>query len=211
MNSAAQRRVAAGPAFTYFDNKSNTLSGQIPAGVTITLQTSEAYNTSVIIADGTTSAGTIVLASTRGDRSSQIVSQGTFTNLAGGAIQTNGGNGGTRYLDGHIVSQGTISIGSGINVITEQGGQVDQQGGTVNVPGYWELDKSTYNFSAGGTSGAPTLVNSALNVSAPAGAGAFTYFDNKSNTLSGQIPAGVTITLQTSEAYNTSVMSPTAP
>ena len=126
--------------------------------------------------------------------------------MAGGDPKTNGGNGGTRYLDGHIVSQGTISIGSGANVITEQGGQVDQQGGTVNVPGYWELDKSTYNFSAGGTSGAPTLVNSALNVSAPAGAGAFTYFDNKSNTLSGQIPAGVTITLQTSEAYNTSVI-----
>ena len=116
------------------------------------IQTNSTYNTSVAIADSTTSAGTIVLASTHcGDRSRQIVSQGTFSNLAGG-VQANGGNGGTRYLDGHIVSQGTISIGSGANVITEQGGQVDQQGGTVNVPGYWELDKSTYNFSAGGTS-----------------------------------------------------------
>ena len=111
MNSAAptSSRPAGAGAFTYFDNKSNTLSGQIPAGMTITLQTSEAYNTSVLIADGTTSCRDHRPGPPRGDRSSQrsIGGPGTFTTdlKAGGAVQTDGGNGGTRYLDGHIVSQ----------------------------------------------------------------------------------------------------------
>lgn len=216
-----------GVNFTIFGTSNNTIEGTLPKNTTVTLETSFPFNTTVTVADGTVNNGAILLDSTRGDRTSQINTAGTFTNNGTLEAEALSNQGGGRVINGNLTNHGSFTVDNNIGLTYQNGTLSDDgvinanstgnntlavnnstwslSGGTVNVPGSLTTTSTTVNWSGGATTGAVTMVNSTLNGSAPSTSGAsFTMFGTNS-ALSGALPQNTTLTLETSFPLNTSV------
>jgi hypothetical protein len=196
--------TAAG-SLTFYDT-GNHVTGTVPQNVTLTLQTNYSYNTTVTTADGSANAGTIILDSTRGDRYSawQVASGGTFTNLAGGLIQAVADGGGARYLqNAAIVNEGTVTVDANANLYTNNT-TLTNQGGSINVTGYYQLNQTAFDLNAG-TANNVTLLDATANFgTASTATGSLNSYDN-GNQLTGTVPQGMSLTLLTNYSYNTTV------
>lgn len=216
--------ATTGASFEMFGT-SSALSGSLPKNTTLTLETSFPFNTTVAVADGTTNKGSILLDSTRGDRTSQLVISGTMTNNGTLEMQNAEGQVGGRTITGNLTNTGTFQVDAGVNATYQNGtfndsGNITANGGlfinssTWNISGgtatvgngsFIQASSSTVNFSGGATSGSITLVDCTLNSTAPSTTGAsFTFFDN-GNTLEGTLPKNTTVTLETSASFQSTV------
>jgi VCBS repeat-containing protein len=140
---------------------------------------------------------------------SLIISGGTLTTAAGGAIEIQQGDAGARTMTGTVVNHGTLHVAhpahfsgvftnhhavtiDGLDTLTlNAGATFTQHAGTVTGTGLLEVNGGTFNFNGGAMAGtAPTLSSSTLNF----GSGAITSGTLRmfgSGVLTGNIPAGV--------------------
>jgi hypothetical protein len=193
----------------------DTLNGTIPAGQTVTVQANNCGGaTTTLGGTGVTNNGTLQLDSTNGDsallQGSPLTNNGTFASLNDG--------GGTRYIrvnvtnatgatttiasadtrnDGGttITNDATFTI-SGVGGLSVTGGGSGfiQAAGTLTVvPDSLYLQSSAFTQSGGTLSGTIVLNGSTLTDSAGSGG---TFLLECSNTLTGTIPAGQTVTVQ---------------
>ncbi len=209
---------------------SGTLSGNIPVEVTVWIQGSDTGgNTTVTAANGFTNAGTLRLESIYSTYQSNLtVTSGTLTNM--GTITVNPGTGDGRTISANLLNKGIINVNysltlstvngvytneKDINIaagmglfITGQGQTFNQNSGTIAGSDILQINGATLNFNGGTlTSGAPFLINSALNLgSSSTGTGSLTM-TGPSSTLSGNIPAGVTVWIQGSDTGGNTIVT----
>jgi RHS repeat-associated protein len=230
--SGASLKVEAAATGTIAVLGNSTLLGDVPAGApTILVQGNGSVgDVTLNLADGTVNNGTIDLTTIVSNYTVQLTSQGTFTNGATGTIEAMVGAGGSRYLNGTVVNQGTITVDASANLtaqnstFSQNGGTLNVNGswsdaqetfnfngGTVNVSGYFQVSGGTFNFNGGTTSSnALTLVGATLNGAASAsGQASFVVSAGGSSTLSGTLAHGVTVTVQADASHGDATLNAT--
>ncbi|MCY2963303.1 MAG: hypothetical protein NT069_06560 [Planctomycetota bacterium] len=161
----------------------STLGANLSVSTTIRLQTDYTYNTTLTTLDGAENRGTIILDSTRGDRTAKLLIGGSqFVNAATGLIQSVVGAGGGRQIRGKLANRGRIDVVGGAY---------------VDIVG-------TYVVAGGSISGNGYLINSTIEVTeSPTAATIVTMYG--SNTLATANLPNVDLHLQTDYTYNTTL------
>ncbi|MCU1452674.1 MAG: hypothetical protein JWN46_820, partial [Acidimicrobiales bacterium] len=112
---------------------SSVLAGDVPSGDVVTLEAlgcGGGFNTSVFAGASFVNAGSISLTSSGcGGNYALLQLAGTITN--DGAISSDAGSGGARYLRTSVLNHGTLTVSQGLNY--DQGGAVLTNQGTVSV------------------------------------------------------------------------------
>jgi len=215
--------TGAGASSIFMQGTNNSLSGNLSAGQSLTIENTCSGNELVTAAAGFSSAGTITLTntpSTCGYGDTLAVTAGTLTNT--GTINTEKSQGGTRYLQGNLTNKGNLNINTGTlfnakeTTLTNEGtisiaegvpleannstSVLNGTGATIATTGNGVLAVagagSTFTEGAGKTSGTTPvdIVNANL---AYSGAGASSIFmQGTSNTLSGNLASGQSLTIE---------------
>jgi hypothetical protein len=141
----------SGPA-TISMRGGSTLIGNVLAGQTIKVQGDSSGVATLTAANGFTNAGMIVLESVSGssNASNLTVTNGTLTNLVGGEINVNAGDGGSRNLTTELANAGTVNIKTATTLGRASADHVNS--GTIRVIG------GDLSVSQSGTT--PTFTNS---------------------------------------------------
>jgi hypothetical protein len=231
-NSTLNLSAGAGSGQFTFTNPTNTLTGNAKAGQTLTVFAPVGVNTTVTVPASLTNGGTMELLASGGGSGFVQLAIGagqtlTNTGTVNFKTPTSSGNN-ARFLNGNFTNNGTVNVETGtatsfsgtgatytnnsaFNVAAGgtltfgTSGTFVLAGGTVTNLGTFQLDGDTFNFTGGATAGNAIVLNSsALNLSAGAGMGQFA-FTNPSNTLSGNIKSGQTITVLAPSGVNTTV------
>ncbi|TAK36654.1 MAG: HYR domain-containing protein [Chloroflexota bacterium] len=210
--------------------QTSTLTGNIAAGQTLSIESISTATASVTAASSFTNAGTIVF--TNGDSCGCTimftVSSGTMTNT--GTIRSELAHGGGRYLRGSVTNNGSFIVNQTTNF--DWNGKLFQNGGTVAIAdgmGLLVLGGASFT-NAGGSVGATSAGGSGLIYEA---GGTFTqgegtttgtkpvYVDNatlsytgsgasnitlrQTSTLTGSIAAGQTLSIESLCSINATV------
>jgi hypothetical protein len=208
-------------AFVMYGN--DTLSGGLAAGQVITVMSdfntgnSNGNNATLTTLGDLANAGTITLASQRGDRTTNLIDGGSsLTNDPGGAILIDATNGGGRAITGNFTNEGTVTVASGIGLtlnnagatflqnagtftvngsLSISGGNVAIGGGTLANNGAIVDSGNALSFDGGAIPGsAVTMIDDSLVIDPTAtGTAAFVMYGN--DTLSGGLAAGQAITV----------------
>ncbi len=198
-----------------------TLTGNLSAGQTLSVESTISENAETKASASFTNAGTIVL--TNGDAAANFaaleVLAGTLTNS--GTISSEAAAGGARYLQGNVTNTGTlainattkydlssttllnngaINIANGVTLLAPTKQTINNEtGGTIAATGTGTLAQTsgTFNQGLGTTSGTQPVVldDGALHYT---GTGMGTIALRGSSTLSGNIAAGQTLSIQSS-------------
>lgn len=190
----------------------NSLSGDPKPATTITIQGNGSYGTANLISEaGYANGGMIDLTSNSGGWTSQLtLNTGVLTNT--GTLQTSVGTGGARILSADLLNNGTVQINRGLTLSRNNGvytntaqfnvpssvsmnslGQVfNQNNGTLNVSGSFNVEGATFNFNGGTILGTPRLANTVLGISSSGIGGVSTA---GTSTVSGTIGANKSITI----------------
>ena len=208
--------------------RNSTLTGNIAAGQTVTIEaerpgSSAPINATVTIIGNVTNAGTIQLTSigtiVSGTATLTIADGAVLTNASTGRIETLQGSQGGRGINGNVVNNGTTVIGwptvlggtaathtnNGVfqiqasRTLSMSGDETFVQGGgTLEVDGTFHMNGATFNFNGGSvdaSTGLAILETSALNIG-PGSTGAAHFRVRRNSTLTGNIAAGQTVTIE---------------
>src|SRR5262249_30290280 len=105
--------IATTKAGSFVLQGSDSLSGNIAAGQTLTVQANSNYSANLYVPDGTVNDGTIYLDDTTYYNYAQLSVNGTLTNAADGTIEALTDGGGYRYFSGNLLNQGTVTTDDG--------------------------------------------------------------------------------------------------
>jgi hypothetical protein len=196
-----------------------TLSGSIPSGQTITVLGNAAGNASTTLSGTVTNNGIMLLDSTNGDWG--LINGGTLDNK--GTVKTVQDGGGQRYFEAPIINEtgatievaaadtrqdvntlttnkGAFTVDSGAAIALSGGSSFTNSAGTLTANGTFTEIGGTFTESGGNEAGTnPAVIESAAMVDS-AGTGSFVL--EASDSLSGTIPSGQTVTLLGSGAGN---------
>jgi hypothetical protein len=202
---------------------SNTLSGTVPAGQTVTVLGDTAQGNAVATLSGTvTNDGTVTLDSTNAAAYAMIIG-GAIDNFA--AINVNQGSGGIRYLRSNLINEpagsitlangnvvadyttaisngGTFTIAAGGAVTTNGTAFTNAAGGSFANSGTYHQSSGTFAQSGATLTGTPPELETVA-VTDSAGTGALDLVG--SNSLFGTIPAGQTVTVLGDTAHGNAV------
>jgi len=202
-----------------------SLSGTIPAGQTVTILGTAAQGAaSTTMNAAVTNNGSLVLDSSNGNYA-LIEGTGTLTNNA--SLKSAATAGGQRFLRVNLVNaasgtveiaepgtvddegfnetnNGTFTVDAAGTFALSGGGSFTSSAGTLTVNGSFSQSGATYTESGGAESGNPVLLTSAT-LADSAGTGSFDL--EASDTLTGSIPAGQTVTTLGTAAQGGSVLS----
>ena len=190
---------------------SDTLSGTVPSGQTVTiLGISGSSATTTVAGGGVTNDGTVALDSNNASQYPILAGSGTLTN--DGTLQTVEDQGNTRYLRAPIVNNGTVDIGATDTVADQSNAVVNN--GTWEIDAAGGLDMTSGSFDdtgvvanngsftvsgikftqegTGNTGNAPVL-NGNATLADSSGGGSFNL--EGADTLSGTVPSGQTVTI----------------
>jgi hypothetical protein len=123
-------------AATFILEGADTLTGNVAAGQTLTVQgISGVGNATLTLAGNVTNAGTITLQSVNTNWN-ETLATGSFslTNAAAGTIQVSAGSGGGRAITGTLVNQGQVAVDS--SSLLAISGTYNAAGGSITGPGY---------------------------------------------------------------------------
>jgi hypothetical protein len=203
-----------------------TLSGNISAGQTLSIESTTSENAETKVAASFTNAGSIVL--TNGDTAPNyadiVLSAGTLSNS--GTVTSELAHGGQRFIEGNVTNTGTITInaatkydGSGALLTNEgaiklaEGAQllVSNKGSVSNgaggsiaggATGSLSQTGGTFTEGAGATSGTqPVIVDNTAIVYTGSGA-SLIKARGGSTTLSGNLAAGQTLSIESTVSEN---------
>jgi hypothetical protein len=139
-----------------------TLNGNVPAGVTVWVQGSNAGGHALLtIPASLANAGTLRMESINNTWNSNISVSGGATLTNAGVIQSNLDAGGARSLTGTLDNQGQINVGTGGTFGFGFGGTGStyvEDGGSIGGPGDGAIYSSQVRVLAAPPSSAPTLV-----------------------------------------------------
>ena len=194
----------------------NTLTGDITAGVTVAIN-GASLSALLKTTGDLTNFGALILEAISGNANSRLfVDGGTFTNE--GVIEARPGTGGAPQFTGDLLNNGRVTISTlsttlGATTYTNNGDfditaggtlrissfvQVfSQDAGTLTVSGLLDvISGAIFNFNGGSTVGTVTLRGGVLNIgpAAPTDMASFSI-QEFGNTLSGDITAGVTVAI----------------
>jgi len=192
------------------------VSGTLAAGQTLWVSgRNHGGHSTIQLANGFTSAGTIRLESRDGGwESSVAIPAGSASST--GLVEILSGTGGARVISGAFLNAGTLSAGRNMThsgTLTNTG-TIDilagvklivtptfhHNGGTITNAGAFEMNGGTFNLNGGGTSGnAPLLINGTT-VFGNAGANALLMITGATPGISGDIKAGQSIWVAGSDA-----------
>jgi hypothetical protein len=192
---------------------SNTLSGTVPAGQTVTVLGDSAHGNAVATLSGTViNDGTVTLDSTNSAAYAMIIG-GAIDNFS--AIKVNQGSGGIRYLRSDLINEpagsitlandnvladystaisngGTFTIAAGGILMATGTTFTNAAGGSFANSGTYQQSSGTFAQSGATLTGTPPELESVA-VTDSAGTGALDLVG--SNSLFGTIPAGQTVTV----------------
>ncbi|MBI2708754.1 MAG: hypothetical protein HYX34_03565 [Actinobacteria bacterium] len=215
--------------------RSVSMDGTVPANVLVSVVGNGSTGNAALSATAPlTNAGTIDLTSTGGGYAASLTGA-AVTNQ--GTISTSVGAGGPRYLNVPLVNAGTVAIGfpttvsaavehrndgawsvaSGASLgyaSTSGSTFVSGPGSTLTVDGSMQLRDGTTFRVAGGSipAGDPVLDQAALSIDAGATAGAGSGLEIwRSVPLTGDIPAGLTLTVTGNPSVGNASLTATAP
>ena len=202
----------------------STLSGNLAAGQTLSIESTTGEHATVTAAIGFTNAGSILLTNgdTAGNNATLAVSSGTLLNS--GTLSAELIHGGARTLQGNLTNTGTININTNtsdsitgatvsnsgtINIATGAGlsftskPAISNEAGAIVATGTGVLSQAggTFNEGLGKATGAPAVIidDGALQYS---NKGASTIALRGNSTLSGAINAGQVLEIQSTCAQH---------
>ena len=210
----------------------NTLSGNLAAGQSLVLESTNGENEKTTASESFTNAGTITLtkSQTNNNNARLAISSGTLTNT--GTITSEAAEGGGhRFLEGSITNKGTLAIDSDTEyntskaTLTNEGtidlatgvalsvsgtATVNNNGGAIAATGTGALVQvgGTFNEGLGKATGTvPVILEElALNYT---GKGAGTIALRGTSTLSGPINGGQTLSIQSTCSKHANVTATT--
>jgi hypothetical protein len=207
----------------------STLSGSISLGQSLIIQGTDDENATVTAAVSFTNAGAITLTQieTENNRATLALSSGVLSNSGTITTEAGAGSGSARNLEGSVTNKGTLAIdvttgfgGSGAVLINDAAiniavgatfllpsGQTfsNETGGTIAATGTGQFEQrdGTFNEGAGKSTGTSLVLDDdALHYM---GAGASTIVLRGTSTLSGNISAGQSLTIQGTDDENATV------
>jgi len=206
-------------------------TGDVASGQSLTVVGGYAGSSGRLDAnDGFTNSGTITLTSQSDSHGATLfIGSGTLTNNAGGIINVNTGDGGSRALTASLANNGTINVNTDVSLNrtgavyannatfnVAAGGAVTvggntptftQAGGTLDNQGTFLLSGSTgrFDFTGGHITGSAVVLDYCeLNISATGGGA----FDLRRNIdYSGDLADGQSLTLRGTASLGTSRLS----
>ncbi|MBW3664437.1 MAG: tandem-95 repeat protein [Actinobacteria bacterium] len=127
----------------------HTLIGDVPTGATISIVGGWYADTRLKAPASGTNHGTIVLTSEHSTNSNTRlrVPTGSYTNA--GTIEVDNSNGGTRWLSGALVNDGTLQLDPGLTLHVEAGGSIRQTDGGAVTSSAPEVGLGTLRFNTG--------------------------------------------------------------
>ncbi len=228
LRDAALHYTGTGASAIATHGQSSTLSGNIAAGQSLTIESVNAEHSYLTAAASFSNGGTILLTSTEtnANKAALVISAGTLTNT--GSISEEAGVGGGRYLEGNVTNTGTITINAttaydaasalltnegAIKVaagqellISANGSFVNGTGGSIaageNAAVALEPG-SAFTEGAGTTSGVkPVIIRDGSLAYTGSGASVIAQHGT-SSTLSGSLSAGQSLILESTNGENT--------
>jgi hypothetical protein len=141
----------------------------MPAGSVLNLQgNATAGNAFFAIANAFTNNGTINMTSAGGGFTSQLaVTAGTFTNAAGGTVNSQVGAGGSRAINGVVDNQGSIVVDQALAF--QRAGAAHVNSGTITVNGSATLTIAQTGTSPSFTNSGTVTLNATSNVNISGG------------------------------------------
>ena len=212
----------------------STLSGSTSLGQSLIIQGTDAENVTVTAATGFTNAGEITLTQieTEDNKAALVVSSGVLTNTGTITSEAGAGSGSARALEGSVTNKGTLAINTtttfdgtsaalindaAINIavgatFSLPSGQSfsNETGGIIAATGTGQFEQrdGTFNEGAGKSTGTGLVLDDdALHYM---GAGASTIVLRGASTLSGNISAGQSLTIQATDAENATATAATS-
>ncbi len=226
LRNAALKYTGSGESLITQHGEGGTLSGNLAAGQSLVLESTNTENVKSTASASFTNAGTITLTNseTSGNNATLAISSGTLTNS--GTLTTEKAIGGQRNLQGSITNTGTLAINANtsyngakaalsnegtIDLATEvrltasSEGSVTNASGTIAATGTGDVlmePGTTFTEGAGTTSGSkPVVVRDAALVYTGAGASLITQH-GEGGTLSGNLSAGQSLVLESTNSEN---------
>jgi hypothetical protein len=222
---------AAGNGAFIMQGNSNTFSGDLAAGQFLTARADASNNGYIVSAAGFSNDSTLSLNTSTNNAARLTVTSGALTNNAGGIISFGGGGAGLRDFVASLINNGIVNVnqnasfsknsGSYTNnnafnirankalTITGSSQVFNQDGGTLDVQGSFNLTSITFNYNGGEITGiAMPLTESNLTIAPAAGNGVFVMRGN-SNTFSGDLATGQFLTARADSSFNGLVTSAT--
>ncbi|MGO9027468.1 MAG: beta strand repeat-containing protein, partial [Acidimicrobiales bacterium] len=209
------------------DIGSDTVSGTIPSGQTVTVDASGAGDdlalsgvvtddgdlvvsdspsyTAILVGPGTLSVGSGGVLSTTGNTTAGPIAdfQTSITNEVGGTVSIGAADSRADGLNMTITNYGTWVVASGTRMWLRLNGGTftSEPGSTMTVSGTLWVDDgggnpATFVQSGGTESGSPVVLKGGVTLVDSAGTGAFDDIGN--DTVSGTIPSGQTVTVDSS-------------
>ena len=160
----------------------STLSGNLAAGQSLSIESTNSENAQETAATGFTNAGTIVLTSTETNANFAALTMTTGTLTNSGSIKVETGVGGARYLEGSLTNTGTLAVSQTTKYDTAKATLSNQ--GAINIATGVAL----------AVTGASTVSNESGGMIAATGTGALTQTEGTFNQ-----GLGKTTTSKTSE------------
>jgi filamentous hemagglutinin len=226
LRNAALVYSGTGASLIAQHGEGGTLRGNISAGQSLVLESTNGENVKSTASASFSSAGSITLTNseTSGNNATLVISSGTLANS--GTITTEKADGGQRNLQGSITNTGTLSIGANtaydgtkaaltnegtIDLATEVGLSASNEsslanaGGTIAAAGSGSVlmePGTSFTEGAGSTSGSKPVIlrNAALSYSG-SGESLITQH-GEGGTLSGDISAGQSLVLESTNGEN---------
>lgn len=203
----------AGNSGTFVMEDGSHIAGSIQAGQTVVLQSG------IVTVDGDlNNSGTIVFSNPSGGslRTELELNQGLLTNNADGTVRVQTGgdtlaflheanvvNAGAIHVDsgrfgysGFLTNQGDITIDAGASFrVTQVGSEFYQEDGLLDVADRFSFSATQFVYNGGEIDGVVDLQDTTLSFGDRT-AGSSTFLLTGSNTLDGDVPAGVTLQLE---------------
>ncbi|MBA3807630.1 MAG: hypothetical protein H0X28_04420, partial [Solirubrobacterales bacterium] len=221
IRDAALHYSGAGASTIATHGLTSTLSGNVSAGQSITIESTSSEHSALTAASNFTSAGSITLTNSDAipNQAALVISAGTLTNS--GSIKVEAGVGGQRFLEGNITNTGTIAInattkydakGAALNnqgalnlatgtqlVVSNEGSVTNGSGGSIAGTGSGNVaiePTSAFNEGAGTTSGTkPVIIRDAALHYTGAGSSLIATH-GAGSTLSGNLSAGQSLSIE---------------
>jgi hypothetical protein len=219
-NSSTLADTSGAGSFSLTDTEN--LSGTIPSGQTVNVLALSGHNADAVLAATVVNNGTLLLSMPSPGGSAQLSGAGSLTN--NGSFQTSG-SANTVYVRVNVTSagsvtingtdtrqdsnttftnNGTFTVGSGATYAVSSSGSVFTDNGTVADNGALTLNNATWNQNGGSETGNAVALSNGSTLADAVGAGSFNLTDT--DTLSGTIPAGQTVTGLALPGHNVDVV-----